>query len=193
MSVWIARVVVLAASVVMIAIRAPHGQRSRNLEVTGDWKGKLEPVLLSVAMLGFFVPLVWLVSPAFSFAEYRLRPLPLAIGIALYAAGLRLFKRSHDDLGRNWSITLQIRAGHELVTDGVYRTVRHPMYSALFLYSLGQMLVLPNWFAGPSYLVTFGILFLLRVRREEAMMTSEFGEAYRAYMKRTRRLIPHVW
>jgi hypothetical protein len=58
--------------------------------------------------------------------------------------------------------------------------IRHPMYSALFLYSLGQLLVLPNWIAGPSYLVTFGILFAFRIRdapidamRDELMMFTD--------------------
>ncbi len=67
------------------------------------------------------------------------------------------------------------------------------MYSALFLYSLGQMLVLPNWIAGPSYLVTFGILFAFRIRDEERMMFEEFGDEYAAYVRTTRRIVPRVW
>jgi protein-S-isoprenylcysteine O-methyltransferase Ste14 len=67
------------------------------------------------------------------------------------------------------------------------------MYSALFLYSVGQALVLPNWVAGPSYLVTFGILFAFRLRDEERMMLEEFGETYATYMTQTKRLVPGVW
>jgi protein-S-isoprenylcysteine O-methyltransferase Ste14 len=67
------------------------------------------------------------------------------------------------------------------------------MYLALFLYSLGQLLVLPNWIAGPSYLITFGILFAFRVRNEERMMLEEFGDQYAAYMARTKRLVPGIW
>jgi protein-S-isoprenylcysteine O-methyltransferase Ste14 len=47
--------------------------------------------------------------------------------------GLWLFYRSHADLGTNWSITLEIREQHRLITQGVYRRIRHPMYSALGL------------------------------------------------------------
>jgi protein-S-isoprenylcysteine O-methyltransferase Ste14 len=108
-------------------------------------------------------------------------------------AGLWLFYRSHADLGTNWSITLQVRENHRLVVEGVYRRIRHPMYTALFLYSVGQVFVLPNWVAGPSYLVTFGILFALRVRAEEKLMLEEFGADYAAYMARTKRLMPGVW
>jgi protein-S-isoprenylcysteine O-methyltransferase Ste14 len=190
MNPWIAKAVILAASVVMVAIRAPHGQRSRGVTVVTDRKGRLEVILLVLAMLGFSVPLVWIVSPVFSLAEYPLRMGPLLAGVACFVVGLWLFYRSHADLGTNWSITLQVRENHRLVVDGVYRRIRHPMYAALFLYSIGQALVLPNWVAGPSYLVTFAILFALRVHAEENLMLEEFGADYAAYMAKTQRLMP---
>jgi len=190
---WIAKAVILAASVVMIAIRAPHGQRSRHVKVVKSRKGTMEMVLLTLAWLGFFVPLVWIASPAFSFAEYPLRAGALVAGTAGLAVGLWFFYRSHADLGPNWSITLEVREQHRLITDGVYRRVRHPMYMALLLYSVGQALVIPNWVAGPSYLIAFGILFAFRVRAEERMMLHQFGDQYAAYMARTKRLVPGVW
>lgn len=193
MNPWIAKTLILAASVVMIAIRAPHGHRSRGVKVVKSRKGTLETVLLTLAWLGFLVPLVWIVSPAFSFAEYPLRAGALGGGIACLAVGLWLFYRSHAGLGTNWSITLEVREQHRLITDGAYRYVRHPMYTALLLYSVGQALVIPNWVAGPSYLIAFGILFAFRVRAEERMMLDEFGDQYAAYMTRTKRLVPGLW
>jgi protein-S-isoprenylcysteine O-methyltransferase Ste14 len=193
MNPWIPKAVVLSASVVMVAIRAPHGQRSRAIKVVKHRKGRQEVILLTLAMLGFFVPLVWVVSPAFSFAEYPLRLGPLISGVVCLVVGLWLFYRSHVDLGANWSVSLQVREHHRLITHGIYRRVRHPMYLALFLYSLGQALVLPNWVAGPSYLVTFGLLFAFRLRDEERMMIDEFGDEYVAYMGKTKRLVPGIW
>ena len=193
MNAWIAKTVILAATVAMVAIRAPHGGRSRRLKVVKDCTGRLEVVLLTIAMLGFFVPLIWIASPLFSFADYPLRPVPLVAGIVCFVVGLWLFHRSHADLGTNWSITLQVRENHSLIMQGVYRRIRHPMYASLFLYSIGQLLALPNWIAGPSYLVTFGILYALRVRAEERMMLEQFGADYAAYMGRTKRLVPGVW
>ena len=192
MNPWIAKGVILAASIAMVVIRAPHGQRSRGVKIVKDRKGKREVVLLTLAMLGFLVPLIWVVSPVFSFAEYPLYLGPLIAGVVCLVIGLWLFYRSHKDLGTNWSVTLQVREQHRLVTDGVYRRIRHPMYSSLFVYSLGQILVLPNWVAGPSYLVTFGILYALRVREEERMMLEEFGDEYSAYMAKTSRLVPRL-
>ena len=193
MNPWIAKALVLAATVVMIAMRAPHGQRSRRVKVAKSHKTRLEAALLILAWLAFFVPLGWIVSPAFSFAEYPLRVGPFVAGVACYVIGLWLFHRSHTDLGTNWSVTLEVREQHRLITLGIYRRIRHPMYLALFLYSAGQAFAIPNWVAGPSYLVGFGILFALRVRAEERMMLEAFGDEYAKYMARTARLIPGVW
>src|SRR5713101_8860957 len=180
MNPWIAKALVLAATVVLIAIRAPHGRRSRSGRVGKSHKTPLETGLLALAWIAFFIPLIWVASPAFSFAEYPLRSGPLSLGVMCFVIGLWLFYRSHADLGTNWSITLELREQNRLITRGVYRRVRHPMSSALILYSVGQALVIPNWVAGPSNLIAFGVLFALRVRAEERMMIDEFGDDYTA-------------
>ena len=193
MNPWIAKVVVIAGILTMIAIRAPHGRRSRSVKVAKSHKTSLETGLLVLAWIGFFIPLIWLASPVLSFAEYPLSLGPLVAGVICFVVGLWLFYRSHTDLGANWSITLEVREQHRLITQGVYRRIRHPMYSALVLYSLGHALVIPNWVAGPSNLVAFWILFTLRVHAEEQMMSDAFGDEYATYAARTKRLVPGVW
>lgn len=193
MNPWIAKAVILAASVAMVAIRAPHGRQSRRIKVARSYKGPREVTLLTLAWMGFLVPLIWVVSGVFSFADYALRPWPFGAGVVCLVSGLWWFYRSHSDLGTYWSITLEMRENHRLITQGVYRYVRHPMYAALFLYSMGQALVVPNWVVGPSYLVAFGILFALRIGAEERMMLETFGEEYAAYMARTKLLVPGIW
>jgi protein-S-isoprenylcysteine O-methyltransferase Ste14 len=190
---WIAKAAILAATVATMAIRAPHGRRSRTIRVVQSWKNVREIVLLAFAWIGFLIPLIWVVSPAFWFAEYPLRLAPLVGGVACLVVGLWLFYRSHADLGAYWSVTLEVRENHQLITHGVYQSVRHPMYSALLVYAIGQALVLPNWVAGPAYLLVIAILFSFRVGPEEKMMLETFGDKYSAYMKKTKLLIPHVW
>jgi len=193
MNPWIAKAVVLASTVAMVAIRAPHGRRSRNVRVATSHKTPLETGLLVLAWVGFFVPLVWVASPVFSFAEYALGTGPIIGGVMCLVIGLWLFYRSHADLGTNWSITLEVREQHRLITRGVYRRIRHPMYLALVVYSVGQALVIPNWVAGPANLIVFAILLALRVRAEERMMGEAFGDEYAVYSARTKRLVPGVW
>jgi protein-S-isoprenylcysteine O-methyltransferase Ste14 len=193
MNPWFAKSVVIFAAVVMVAIRAPHGHRSRTVPVAASRKGRLEVVLLTIAWISFFVPILWVASPWLDAADFELRLLAIAAGAALLAASLWLFQRSHADLGTQWSITLEIRESHRLVTGGCYRRIRHPMYSALLLYGVGQALALPNWIAGPSYLVAMLLLVALRLHPEETMMRSRFGSEYDSYAARTKRLFPGVW
>jgi protein-S-isoprenylcysteine O-methyltransferase Ste14 len=190
---WIAKAAILAASIVMVAIRAPHGNRSRRVAVARSHKGGTETALLTLAWAGFVAPLIWVFAPSPAFGDYPLRPVPFVLGVIALATGLWLFHRSHSDLGTNWSITLEVREQHRLIANGVYRRIRHPMYASLFLYSIGQALVLPNWIAGPSYLIAFGILFLFRFQAEERMMRQQFGAEYESYAARTKRLVPGVW
>ncbi len=193
MNPWYAKSAVLLASVLLVVLRAPHGRRSRRVAVRKSHRGTLEIVLLTMAWISFFVPLVWIATPLFEFADYPLHLAPFVAGALCLALGLWLFHRSHMDLGANWSITLEVREQHRLITDGLYRRVRHPMYLALLIYSAGQALVLPNYVVGPSYAVAMALLFALRVGPEEQMMREEFGEQYEAYAQRTKRLVPGIW
>src|SRR4029079_8314753 len=101
MNPWIAKALVLAGTVVMVAIRAPHGHRSRTVKVATSYKTPLETVLLVLAWVAVVVPLIWVDAPRFSFAEYALGTGPLVAGVMCLMIGLWLFYRSHADLGTN--------------------------------------------------------------------------------------------
>ena len=185
-------ILIVTAALVMGILRAPHARRGRSVSVVQSRQTWAETALVGLAWTGFLLPALWVVSPVLAFADYGARVPAIVTGAACLASGLWIFHRAHADLGTNWSITVELRQNHRLVTRGIYRRVRHPMYSSLFLYSIGQALVVPNWIAGPSYLVTFGVLYFCRVRLEEAMMMDAFGDAYLDYIARTNRLIPRA-
>src|SRR5580693_3272889 len=103
MNPWFAKAAILLASIVMVVIRAPHGQRSRTVPVVRSRKGRLEIVLLTIAWVAFFLPLIWIATPVLAFADYPLHPIPLVAGILCLMIGLWLFHLSHADLGTNWS------------------------------------------------------------------------------------------
>jgi protein-S-isoprenylcysteine O-methyltransferase Ste14 len=193
MSPWWGTLAFLAGVVAMAAVRAPHIRRSIRVGVAASHRSRGDRVLVGLVSLGFVLPLAWIATPLLTFADYGLTPAAFAGGVAALLAGLWFLHHSHTDLGTNWSNTLEIRDQHRLVTTGIYRRVRHPMYLALLLYGLGQALVLPNWIAGPSFLIPFALLVAHRVRREEAMLRATFGMEYERYRAATRRLIPGVW
>lgn len=180
-----------AGFVVYVGIRHVYSERTKGVERTERRIDGLEKALLPVVAVGtMLLPLMYLFSPWLAFADYELPTWAHAVGAALLIAGLLLFRRSHADLGLNWSISVESRRGHELVRTGVYARVRHPMYSAIFLFSIGQGLLLDNWLAGWSALVCFTPLYLVRTPREERLMLDVFGDEYRAYMAETGRLWP---
>jgi protein-S-isoprenylcysteine O-methyltransferase Ste14 len=193
MNPWFAKAVVLMSSIAMVLIRAPHGNRSRAVTVAESRKGLLEVALLTVAWIGFLTPMLWIATPWLGFADFRLSAVPLLLGSVVLALSLWLFHRSHVDLGTNWSITLEIRESHRLITEGVYQHVRHPMYLALLLYGIGQAVVIPNWVAGPIYAVAMVLVFALRLKPEEELMRDRFKGEYEEYVLKTKRLIPGLW
>jgi protein-S-isoprenylcysteine O-methyltransferase Ste14 len=155
----------------------------------------LELTLLGMLPAGLLlVPTIYALTPWLDRADYRLSPVAErragGLGAIFLVLSLLLFWRSHADLGRNWSPSLQLREGHELVTEGVYRSIRHPMYASQWVWGVAQALLLRNWISGWSGLVLFAPLYLSRVPREEQMMLDQYGEAYRAYMDRTGRVFP---
>jgi protein-S-isoprenylcysteine O-methyltransferase Ste14 len=136
--------------------------------------------------------LVYLFTPLLGFADYRLPAFVSCLGAATMVIALWLFWRSHQDLGQNWSVSLELRERHELISRGVYRFVRHPMYASIWLWAVAQGMLLQNWFAGWSLLPVFAAMYFLRIPREEQLMCEAFGDEYRRYMRLTGRLFPAV-
>src|SRR5215468_5975210 len=194
MTPFIAKLVWWAGVVGWYVIRYPHQRRARKTPTASRRELTRERVLLAISFTGLFVtPLIYVTAGEPRFASYQFHPVAAWLGTSVFAFSLLLFYRTHRDLGRFWSVTLEIRQTHRLVTTGVYRHVRHPMYAAFFLWAIAQALLLPNWIAGLAGLVGFGTLFGFRVGREERMMEATFGEAFRAYAARTWRMVPEVF
>lgn len=184
----------LVGFVVFIAIRSRYARQMKKRSTIHRQIDLQERVLLISVIGGNAVlPLLYLVTPLLSFADYRRQPFAQGMGVAVMLASLWLFWRSHADLGRNWSVSLELRESHSLVTRGVYTSIRHPMYAAIWLWGIAQVLMLPNWVAGPSTLLPFAFMYFLRTPVEERMMLKHFGQAYCDYMDRTGRLIPRLF
>jgi protein-S-isoprenylcysteine O-methyltransferase Ste14 len=149
-------------------------------------------ILLALSGIGMLVPLVYVFSSWLDFADYDLPDWTGWLGTVLFAVAIWLLWRSHVDLGRNWTPTLGFREDHELVTDGVFKHVRHPMYAAHILWGIAAALMLHNWIAGLTLPGVMVAVYLSRVSAEEQMMLEKFGEQYEAYMQRTGRLIPRL-
>jgi protein-S-isoprenylcysteine O-methyltransferase Ste14 len=174
-------------------IRYEYARRSRREKIVRRARGLRETALLLISLTGLgILPLIYVATAFPHFAAYTFQPVSAWLGLFFAIAALGMFHLTHRALGRNWSISLDVREDHQLVTHGVYQRIRHPMYSAFWLSAIAQALLLPNWVAGFAGLVGFGVLFFGRVAREERMMLETFGDSYRAYMARTGRVFPLI-
>jgi protein-S-isoprenylcysteine O-methyltransferase Ste14 len=196
MTPMLAKIIWLLMAGTWYVMRIPHVRRSRKTPIARDVMGWPEKARLMVSLTGLgLVPLGYVVAglvrkDVLAFAD-RGFSAPLAWAGALVAlAALVMFHLTHTALGRNWSVSLQMRDSHRLVSEGIYQRIRHPMYTAFWLWALAQALLLPNWVAGLSGIAGFGTLYLLRVGDEEQMLLDSFGADYAAYMQRTGRLWP---
>ncbi len=175
-------------------IRVRYARRAKRNRQVEEQDRTYESLLLTLSFIGYLAfPALYVATNWLAFADYRVQPVLFCAGIVASAASLWLFWRSHADLGRNFSIKLVIRERHALVTTGVYGLIRHPMYASALLWSLGQALLLPNWVTALAGAFGFCILYFGRVSREESLMLKTFGAAYRDYMTRTKRLVPHIY
>jgi protein-S-isoprenylcysteine O-methyltransferase Ste14 len=183
--------VFLIGVIVYVWIRGVFGGRTKRNQKVLSRVDTRDRALVAVVFVGNIIaPALYLFTPWLRFADYRLPAFVPWCGVATMVIALWLFWRAHVDLGLNWSITLEMRKGHELIVHGVYRRIRHPMYAAIFLFAVAQALLLQNWLAGWAGFVTVAILYLVRTPREEKMMCEFFGDQYRDYMQRTGRLWP---
>jgi protein-S-isoprenylcysteine O-methyltransferase Ste14 len=177
----------------LFGMYGPAVRQYRRDSIADDRLTRLDLLMDMVAFVGWqVIPVVCVLTSWLDLADFRLPTWAGWVGVAIFAGALGLFWRAYADLGRNWSPTLQVKEEHTLVTHGVYRTIRHPVYAAMWLWGIAQPLLLQNWIAGFSQLVTFLPLYVRRIPLEERMMVENFGDGYREYMARTGRVIPRL-
>lgn len=180
-----------SAAVVQMLIRWPHVQRNRANRIAERRVGVSEQWSMLVLFLTLLcVPMVGLATPWLQPFDYSLADEWSLCGVALMCLSLWMFHRTHAELGRNWSPSLEVRHEHRLVTAGIYARIRHPMYGSVWLFAIAQPMLMHNWVAGALAVPGFALLYFLRVRAEEQLMLDTFGDDYRAYMARTGRLWP---
>ncbi len=113
-----------------------------------------------------------------------------ALGAVLFASGIALASWARIHLGRNWGMPMTRKAEPELVTSGPYRFVRHPIYSGLLAALLGTALA--TNLIGLIVVVVLGGYFYYSAYVEEKSLTATFPDAYPAYRRRTKMLVPFV-
>jgi len=119
------------------------------------------------------------------------RPYLFWAGVTIAVAGMALRWYSIRQLGQFFTMRIMTRADQVVVDKGPYRLVRHPSYTGALMTVLGVLLCSTNWLSLLCFVVAWPG-FAYRIRTEEAALAGTLGQPYRDYMRRTKRLIPHL-
>ncbi len=193
---WL-RIVALVHAIVYTALRFYYRAKAKKADERGTIgsggisESRLRLGLMAVSGLGLnLLTVLWLIRPAW--VAWSHLPLPAWLrwmGMALGWAGVALTFFVHRQLGNSFVPTLETKEDHVLVTDGVYRWVRHPLYGTYFVHILASFLYVSNWLVGLLGLI-YVLVIVERAGHEEGMMVEQFGDQYREYMARTGRFLP---
>lgn len=179
----------MVLTVLLVAHEAYAGRLSRREAQARD-RGSLYAIWALTA-LGYFL--------AFSFWGARAPPGPrlgpwaLWVGAAAAAAGIGLRFWSVRTLGRYFTFLVKVTTDQPVIEAGPYRLLRHPSYAGAVLTGIGVGLSLRYALAPLIIAVPQTLGLILRMGVEERALSEAIGEPYRAYMRRTKRLVPFVW
>jgi protein-S-isoprenylcysteine O-methyltransferase Ste14 len=134
------------------------------------------------AYVAFAVPEAAIAAPS--------RVVPLG-GIALMLGGEVFRLYAIRSLGRYFTLVVALHPGQKLVESGPYRLIRHPSYTGSLVTVLGICLAMANWLSLLG-MIPASLGYVYRIRIEERALVKGLGEEYRAYMRRTRRIIPYI-
>ncbi len=114
------------------------------------------------------------------------------LGLVLFALGSITMNWAEASLGKQFSVQVTIQEGHRLVTNGLYRYLRHPRYLGIIVSNVGISLV---YRSGAALMLTAILVLVLlwRIHDEEALMHQQFGADWETYATRSWRLIPFVF
>jgi protein-S-isoprenylcysteine O-methyltransferase len=143
-------------------------------------------ILVSIAA-GIYVAAHWQAA-----ALPHPRPFAL-VGLLIFLPGLVLRWWAIILLGRFFTVDVTIAKDHALVERGPYRWVRHPSYTGVLLGFIGFALSLSNWAAFLVIVLPIFAAFIYRMQVEEQALHTALGEPYRAYIRRTKRLVPFLY
>ncbi|NHI91335.1 MAG: isoprenylcysteine carboxylmethyltransferase family protein [Candidatus Lokiarchaeota archaeon] len=159
----------------------------------------IEKVEIIIALLGFVMPFILILAYYENlflitrFIVFWNSIIISYIGMGVLITGGILMVASRIQLGKFATPVIQIDKDHEIISTGLYKYIRHPMYLGGILMMTGPFLIFKSLIALICMLIFNIILLTKRMDKEEGMLQKGLGEQYKSYMKRTKRLIPFIY
>lgn len=184
------KIVYFVEFVIISVIRKYYTNKQHKEKIDINKKTGFEIFLLIINGIGMIIPVFYVLTSRLDFANYYLPDWIGWLGAVLFIDAMWILYKSHADLGRHWIAIVGMRENHKLVTTGIYKYIRHPMYAAHIIWAIAQVMMLHNWIAGYSFIVVIIPFYIYRVKKEEEMLSETFGEEYEIYRNKTGALFP---
>ncbi len=169
-------------------IRAANTKSTQRLEPAASRILRVFIFLIAIILFSTTrIPLPWLYLQPWPVGLW-----PFWLGAAVTIAGLLFAVWAREHLGRNWSRSVTIKQGHELITSGPYAVVRHPIYTGILTGFLGMAIAVSQVRGFIAFVLVFLALWI-KLRMEEQWMRSQFGETYSTYAHQTAALVPYLF
>jgi protein-S-isoprenylcysteine O-methyltransferase Ste14 len=179
--------VVWIAFLIYWQIKAIDTKATQRLEPAASRILRVLTFLIAIVLFSITrIPLPWLYVQLWPSGYW-----PFWLGAGLTVAGLLFAVWAREHLGRNWSRSVTIKKGHELITTGPYAVVRHPIYTGILIGFLGMAIAISQ-VRGFIACVLIFLVFWFKLRMEEKWMRSQFGETYATYARQTAALVPYL-
>ena len=194
------RMAFLVSYILLIVIRGyytkktPFAKKSRKERFEDIRREGLPSTIVFLGMfwIQMIVVLFYVLDVQLISWSYFLLPLEIhVLGVFLGVVSILSVLWVHRTLTSSFSATLEVYEDHQLVTDGPYARVRHPLYSAHTLFNAGMVLVSASWILLLFLIIAIPFTYW-RLSKEEEMLIEQFGDQYREYIKRTGRLFPKL-
>jgi protein-S-isoprenylcysteine O-methyltransferase Ste14 len=130
-------------------------------------------------------------SDLFDWSEFNPSPALQVVGEVMFLPSMYLMGSSQYWLGKQWTATIQIVEGHELIVTGPYRFIRHPFLLSTVLTSVSILCFTGCWLSFAAYILNL-IYCICLIPQEEKSLKNEFGEQYADYQENTGCFIPKV-
>jgi protein-S-isoprenylcysteine O-methyltransferase len=159
-----------------------RGEQARSLRPDHEDKGTTKLIGLA---FGFSI-LALMLAPLFNHFEVAHLDLGFPVGwvgVALMLAGLALRWWANAVLGKFYTSTLRLAEEQQIVRAGPYRLVSHPGYGGVLLLWVGAGLASQNWAVAAIILSLMSVAYTYRIKAEESMLQTAFGDQYRSYMQ----------
>jgi protein-S-isoprenylcysteine O-methyltransferase Ste14 len=151
-------------------------------------------VVFALIIAGLLIYWLWIPLPFNPSKESK--PIFMAIGLVAFIAGTLFTLWARRTLGRMWGIStsreVKLLPDHQLIDQGPYALVRHPMYFGWWMAMLGLLLIYWTWVIA-AFLAFSLVAFYKRARREESVLEERFGERWQSYKKHTKLFIPWIY